>query len=171
MQTTQRLDLIAQAGTMSRARELCIKLLTCKGRHTKRVGSGVRRVINTFVAYGLPEPEFEATQGGMAVTVFKNTDKAIAPAQPEPGGVNAGVNVGVSEKTPVKTPVIKTVKTPVKILAALSSDPTMTIPELAATIGLTTRPIERALKKLQQEARLLRVGHDNGGHWKVLDPK
>jgi ATP-dependent DNA helicase RecG len=48
----------------------------------EKYGSGVRRVIDTFAAYGLREPEFEATQGGMAVTVFK------APT----GGVNEGVN-------------------------------------------------------------------------------
>jgi len=50
---------------------------------------GVRQVIDTFVAYGLPEPEFEATQGGMAVTVFKTpvaTTKEIQPeSQPEYG--------------------------------------------------------------------------------------
>ena len=52
----------------------------------EKYGSGVRRVIDTFVAYGLPEPEFEATQGGMAVTVF-----AL---------VNVGVNVGVNGLLP-----------------------------------------------------------------------
>ena len=38
-----------------------------------KYGSGMRRTIETFIAYGLPEPEYEATQGGMAVTVFKKT--------------------------------------------------------------------------------------------------
>ncbi len=81
--TKSLVDLIAQAGPMVSVREHPIKPVACKGRHIKRVGSGVRRVIDTVVAYGLPEPEFEATQGGMAVTVFKNTDKAFTPAQPE----------------------------------------------------------------------------------------
>ncbi len=49
----------------------------------EKYGSGVRRVIDTFVAYGLPEPEFEATQGGMAVTVFKNRAVNNTPPQPE----------------------------------------------------------------------------------------
>ena len=46
-------------------------------------GSGVRRVIDSFVAYGLPEPEFETTQGGMSVTVFKTPAEKNASAQPE----------------------------------------------------------------------------------------
>jgi ATP-dependent DNA helicase RecG len=35
------------------------------------------------VAYGLPEPEFEATQGGMAVTVFKSPAEKNGGSQPE----------------------------------------------------------------------------------------
>jgi len=49
----------------------------------EKYGSGVRRVIDTFVAYGLPEPEFEATQGGMAVTVFNTPVATIKEMQPE----------------------------------------------------------------------------------------
>ena len=36
-----------------------------------------------LVAYGLPEPQFEATQGGIAVTVFKTSNEQTASAQPE----------------------------------------------------------------------------------------
>jgi len=49
----------------------------------EKYGSGVRRVIDTFVAYGLPEPEFEATQGGMAVTVFNSPVRDATLSQPE----------------------------------------------------------------------------------------
>lgn len=34
-----------------------------------------KEVIETFVANGLPEPVFEETQGGMAVTVFKQAEQ------------------------------------------------------------------------------------------------
>jgi len=49
----------------------------------EKYGSGVRRVIDSFVAYGLPEPEFETTQGGMSVTVFKAPPEKNGGAQPE----------------------------------------------------------------------------------------
>lgn len=49
----------------------------------EKYGCGVRRVIDAFVAYGLPEPEFEATQGGMAVTVFKAPAEINISGQPE----------------------------------------------------------------------------------------
>lgn len=49
----------------------------------EKYGSGVRRVIDAFVAYGLREPEFEATQGGVAVTVFKLQPESQPESQPE----------------------------------------------------------------------------------------
>ena len=49
----------------------------------EKYGSGVRRVIDSFIAYGLPEPVFEVTQGGMAVTMFNKNVKANTPQQPE----------------------------------------------------------------------------------------
>ena len=40
-------------------------------------------MIDSFVAYGLPEPEFETTQGGLAMTVFKATAEIRGSGQPE----------------------------------------------------------------------------------------
>ena len=43
-----------------------------------------------------------------------------------------------------------------------------TIPELAEVTGVTTRSVERNIKKLQDAGKLRRVGPAKGGHWKVL---
>ncbi len=45
----------------------------------------------------------------------------------------------------------------------------MTIPELSEQIGITTRAIEKNIRKLQDEGILKRIGPDKGGHWEVLD--
>lgn len=47
-------------------------------------------------------------------------------------------------------------KTPEKVFSALQADPESTIAELATQVGVTTRTIERALTKLQQENRVAR---------------
>ena len=59
-------------------------------------------------------------------------------------------------------------KTSGKILALLRENPLSTIPELALSIGVTERSVERNLKKLQDENRLSRIGPAKGGHWEVL---
>ena len=60
-------------------------------------------------------------------------------------------------------------KTPGKILALIRDNPLLTIPELAHSIGVTERSIERNLKKLQDENCLSRIGPAKGGHWKVIE--
>jgi predicted HTH transcriptional regulator len=60
-------------------------------------------------------------------------------------------------------------KTSGKILDAVRQNPQVTIPELSAQIGVTTRSIERNLQKLQDEKRLRRIGPAKGGHWQVLE--
>jgi len=59
-------------------------------------------------------------------------------------------------------------KTSEKIIHALDLNHTMTIAELAKTLGLSTRSIERNLQKLQNEGRLRRIGPARGGYWEVV---
>ena len=58
-------------------------------------------------------------------------------------------------------------KTSGKILSALTQDGNLTIPELAALIGVTERSIERNIKNLQEQGLLRRIGPAKGGHWEV----
>ena len=59
-------------------------------------------------------------------------------------------------------------KTSVKILEYVAKKPETTIPELAEITGVTTRSVERNIKKLQDAGKLRRVGPAKGGHWLVL---
>jgi ATP-dependent DNA helicase RecG len=72
-------------------------------------------------------------------------------------------------EVPTLTSGKKSVKTSVKILALIRENALVTIPELAVSIGVSERSIERNLKKLQAENRLSRIGPANGGHWKVSE--
>ena len=94
----------------------------------EKYGSGVRRVIDAFVAHGLPEPEFEATQGGMAVTVFKSH------AQKTDVGVNEGVNEGVNP-----------------LFAHIAHSPGLRTPALAKTLNTSVKNVERWLKQLKAQ--------------------
>jgi len=40
---------------------------------------------------------------------------------------------------------------------------------LAARLGKSERAVERAVKKLREANRLVRVGPAKGGHWQVVD--
>lgn len=55
-----------------------------------------------------------------------------------------------------------------EILAAVGRQPGIAIPQLAELIGVSTRTIERYLRKLQEQGQLRRVGGAKGGHWEVI---
>ena len=55
-----------------------------------------------------------------------------------------------------------------KIVAFLRHEPTATQNEIAATIGLSRRGVEKNLKNLKAAGRIRRIGPDKGGHWEVL---
>ena len=68
------------------------------------------------------------------------------------------------EKTQGKTPG----KTLDFILSRLTEAPGASIPELAQQLGKSESAIERAIRKLRADGRLIRIGPAKGGHWKVL---
>ena len=59
-------------------------------------------------------------------------------------------------------------KTSEKILKLITTNKYITIIELSENIGVSSRSIERNIKKLQEENKLKRVGADKGGHWEIL---
>lgn len=55
-----------------------------------------------------------------------------------------------------------------KIPAAVGRQPGIAIPQLAESIGVSTRTIERHLRKLQEQGQLRRAGGATGGRWEVI---
>lgn len=60
-------------------------------------------------------------------------------------------------------------KTPEKIIALLKEDNKRTAKELSEIIGISDRAVEKQIAKLQEQGKLIRVGSDKAGHWKVMD--
>lgn len=55
-----------------------------------------------------------------------------------------------------------------KILRMVRSNPAVTISELAREAGVTTRTVERHIKRMQSEGALARIGGRKEGHGKVI---
>lgn len=56
-------------------------------------------------------------------------------------------------------------KTSVKIVELIKSNKNISIPEMAESIGISERSIERNIEKLKQE----RIGPAKGEHWQVTE--
>ena len=109
-------------------------------------GRGIELIRNACLAAAGPAPRFDCDSMGFWV-------EFSFPVMAE------------SEGTSVKT----SVKTPAAILGLLAATPAMTLAEVAAEIGKTSRAVELAAAKLVKEGRLKYVGPQKGGHWEVLN--
>jgi len=54
-----------------------------------------------------------------------------------------------------------------KILRLLSAHNSMTTNQLATSIGISSKAVEKHISNLKKEGRLERIGPDKGGHWEV----
>ena len=73
------------------------------------------------------------------------------------------------QKSKVKSRVKSKVKSRVKVIEIIGQNPSVTIPEIAASLGMSIPGIEKIIRSLKEEKRLRRVGPDKGGHWEVHD--
>lgn len=62
-----------------------------------------------------------------------------------------------------------TVKTPDSIMQLIGENKSITRKEMADKIGKDLSTIARAIKKLQTQGLLKRVGSDKSGHWELID--
>jgi ATP-dependent DNA helicase RecG len=131
------------------ARNKQITRIFKEANEIEQYGSGIKRIINSCLAYNLPHPKFEEIAVGVMVTVFKSTQKT-----------------GV--ETEVKTNVKTKVKTSEAILTLIRENHSITRKELADYLNLTMTGIDWNLSKLKREGRLKRIGPDKGGYWEVM---
>ena len=96
-------------------------------------------MLETFKEYDLPQPTFEEIQVGFKVTVSRTTQKTTQ-------------KIGTCEQ----------------VIELLSKNPKMTRDELAQALAKSPNTIKGHIAKLKAEGRLIRIGSDRDGYWKVL---
>lgn len=78
--------------------------------------------------------------------------KSALIAQPKtPNRQDVGLEVGLAEK----------------IIDLILEDPEIKMSEMAEKLEVTTRTIEREMKKLRESGRVICVGGKRYGHWEV----
>ena len=72
-----------------------------------------------------------------------------------------------SETKSSETSSEKAIKSSEKILKIIKGNSSVTIAELAKTIGISSRAIEKHIRTLRESGKLSRVGGDFGGYWQI----
>lgn len=113
-------------------------------------GRGIQKICDSCRELGTPDPEYIVF--GNDITV-KFT--ALKPAKASDEALNRhddGLDVGLAEKT----------------LKIISENPKATMAEIANECNVTKRTVERTIKALREQGKIVREGGKRYGHWKVL---
>ena len=131
-------------------------------------GHGIKKMRDECKAHGVPGPKIQSYKTAVCVE-FKNHEADMRKKSAKAEKKTAPKTTSETPlKTPMKTHMETPMKTHMKILGILNSQPNMTIPELARQIARSESAVWRAIKKLQKENHLKRIGPAKGGHWKVM---
>lgn len=125
------------------------------------LGSGIKRSLEMW-----PDIELIDDREGclFVARVFRKANLfQEIPATPYEISSNKNSEVSTIKQNPKKA-----VKTRELIIKLLRENPDRTIPEMALTLQLSTRAIEKQLARLQTEGRLMRQGARKNGRWVVI---
>ena len=117
-------------------------------------GQGIQKICDECTALGAELPKYEIIGTGLRV-YFPALKSALIdqPKTPNRQGVgkDVGLEVGLAEK----------------IIYLILEDSEIKMSEMAEKLEVTTRTIEREMKKLRESGRVIRVGGKRYGHWEV----
>ena len=117
-------------------------------------GRGIQKICDACKELGAELPVYELIGNGLRVH-FKALESALIDEPKTPNrqdvGKDVGLEVGLAEK----------------IIDLILDDSEIKMSEMAEKLAVTTRTIEREMKKLRESGRVVRVGGKRYGHWEV----
>ena len=132
-------------------------------------GTGLPRLFKRCKEMGLPEPKFEEFGDGIKVTIYRGNRAALKDSETNMDSYvgesvgDVGENVGnVGEKSKIDIDIKKI------ILQLIRDDNKISAADIAKTISVARRTVERHIKDLREEGILIRRGSARGGIWEVV---
>ena len=118
-------------------------------------GQGIQKICDECIALGTELPKYEILGTGIRV-YFPALKSALIDQPKTPNrqdvGKDVGLEFGLAEK----------------IIDLIFEDSEIKMSEMAEKLEVTTRTIEREIKKLRESGRVIRVGGKRYGHWEVV---
>ena len=137
----------ADFGHRSRSRNPLIFQMFTRMHLVESVGTDIPRIARLLSEDGFPLADYK-TEGVFTTTLWKK--KPASTEQSDHGSVESSV------------------KTSVKIKEIMRANPKESLREIAVAIGISTRAIEKAVKKLTEDGEIDHKGPKKGGEWIVL---
>jgi ATP-dependent DNA helicase RecG len=141
---TITIEQLLQGNYISQTRNKKVASIFKEAGLIEKYGSGIKRIQQQFIAYGLQPPVFENFQHGFRVIVSANEIKV---------GDKVGDRLSINQE---------------KILELIQKNPLVSSKKLSIEIGISQRKIEENIRKLKQMERITRVGSSRTGHWELM---
>ena len=110
-------------------------------------GRGIRKIVDGMTNAGLPRPKIEDVDGGVRITIYRNT----------------GVPQGVLQDVPQEFSEIQR-----NIFNCIKANPKISRSEIAKKCGVSMKTVGRHLAEMKQHVRF--VGSGYSGHWEIVTP-
>lgn len=127
----------------------------------REFNEGVKKIYSDMSEAGLPEPEYALSNGQIVKLTLRNDIENRVPrlmsGKPSfipssTDGINEGIRLSDNERA---------------VLAAISSDPSITTSGIQSITNLSESTVYRAVRKLREKEILQRTGSKKNGQWKV----
>lgn len=146
----------------SKLRNRAIANVFCQIGLIEAWGTGLQRIQNAAKEYELPESEFIEMPESFRVNLYRKPLSSVVDAS-----VKIGDNVGdVGENVGEKAVNVGDVKA--SILKIITNNSRASASEIAKVLSVTQRTVERYIRELREEGRLVRYGSARGGYWEVI---
>lgn len=123
-------------------------------------GRGIAKITNGFKNEGLTIPVFEATMGGIMVTINRRVNDKLKLVK------TFDTDYDTDNDTDYDTD-YDTSRSQ-NILKLVKIDPKITVNKLADNLNVSKSTILREIKELKENKIIKRIGKEKGGYWQIL---
>ena len=123
---------------------------------------------NRWTTYTLLKDENADSAGEEKMDFTDNvTDGTNNVTNKKYGGQKGGRRTAISSEKNTKSSE-KAKESSEKMLGLIRQKPTISAAEIAMLIGMSSRGVEKHIRKLREAGFLKRIGADKGGYWEII---
>lgn len=135
----------------------------------ERRGSGMKKIIYAYNKYihllNYYAPEFVSNTSGFHVTLWNLNFENVVVGEITPNGIPL-IKEFVKEESKFAKEFVKAGR---QIYKLISQKPQIGAAQMAQSMGLSARQVQKYLKRLQELGKITRIGGRKMGEWKIID--